>query len=228
MASVTLAGTTRGPTDAPIPGAEARTRHGIAHQCLRGPIARFTTRGWRLRFGASLTVPFGAAARSDERQIRGQRVSESGRRDPALAHHGGGLTFIYLTGGHRLPLGPLSLGVTGNLISSSFKNSQAKNFGDGYPNAASEGQSALDVSGWNGSFGRRSDARSDARSALALGLLPRHSGARRDAAQRHARSHRRTGNQAHLPVTFDTALPDIIRIGARFKPVPTFRASTRR
>ena len=48
----------------------------------------------------------------------------------------------------------MSIGVVGNLVNSSFKNTQAKSFaGDGSPTTANEGRDTLDVKGWQGSFG---------------------------------------------------------------------------
>ncbi len=215
----------RAPTDAPDPpGAEgANTGTASLTNVFGGPMLGFSTRAGDFAFGASLTVPFGG------RGSFGTNDKFVGSAFPKAADGiqrwhimEGGLTFIYLTAGVAYRLGPLSLGVTGNLISSQFKNTQAKNFGDGYPNAASEGRSALDVSGWNGSFGLGAmlEAMPDQLWLSASYQAQPGLGAMQLKGTLDLTDEQ--GNQAHLPVTFDTALPDILRIGGRFKPVPTF------
>jgi long-chain fatty acid transport protein len=66
----------------------------------------------------------------------------------------GKIEVLYFTAGAAYRLGPLSIGATGNVISSTFSLHQARNIGGmGKPNIASEGRSYFDVQGYNGSFG---------------------------------------------------------------------------
>jgi long-chain fatty acid transport protein len=64
------------------------------------------------------------------------------------------LVFLYGTVGAAYRIGPLSVGVSGNVVISSVTESQAKNpAGMGNPDTAREGRANLDVGGIKGSFG---------------------------------------------------------------------------
>jgi long-chain fatty acid transport protein len=216
---------TLAPTDAPDPPGAEGANSGTASvtNVFGGPMLGATTRFGDLAIGASLEVPFGG------RGGFGKNDKFTNSRFP-LAADGiqrwhlidGAVTHIYVTAGAAYRFGPLSIGVTGNLISSSVKNSQAKNFGDGYPNSGLEGRSSLDVSGWQGSFGLGAMWEAmpgklwfGASYQAQPGLGPMKLKGSLDLVDEQQ-------NPVHFPVTFDTALPDITRIGARFKASPTF------
>lgn len=63
----------------------------------------------------------------------------------------GKIEVLYFTAGAAYRLGPISIGATGNFISSTLSLHQARNFA-GSPNANEEGRSYFDVQGYNGSF----------------------------------------------------------------------------
>jgi long-chain fatty acid transport protein len=65
----------------------------------------------------------------------------------------GKIEVLYFSAGAAYRLGPISIGATGNFISSTLANHQARNIGGmGRPNPDSEGTSYFDVQGYNGSF----------------------------------------------------------------------------
>jgi long-chain fatty acid transport protein len=65
----------------------------------------------------------------------------------------GKIEVLYFTAGAAYRLGPLSLGATGNFISSTFSLYQARNIGGaGKPDVGNEGRAYFDVQGYNGSF----------------------------------------------------------------------------
>ena len=213
------------PTDAPDPPGAEGSNSGTASvtNVFGGPMFGATTRLGNFAFGASLSVPFGGRG-SFGKNDRFTNSSFPLAADGIQRWHliDGGLTFIYLTAGAAYRLGPVSIGVTGNLVSSSIKNTQAKNFGDGNPNTASEGRSALDVSGWQGSFGVgvMAEAIPDrlwfgASYQAQPGLGPMRLKGSLDLVDEQS-------NHVHFNVTFDTALPDITRLGVRFKPTQAF------
>jgi long-chain fatty acid transport protein len=212
------------PTDAPDPPGGEGANSGTASvtNVFGGPMFGATTKLGDWAVGASLEVPFGGRGSfgKNDKFVNSQFPLAA---DGIQRWHiiDGAVTFIYLTAGVAYKLGPLALGVTGNLISGSFKNTQAKNFNDGNPNTALEGRSALDVSGWNGSFalGAMIEAIPNqlwfgASYQAEPGLGPMQLKGSLDLVDEQ-------NNPVHFNVTFDTALPDITRIGARFKPSPT-------
>jgi long-chain fatty acid transport protein len=133
----------------------------------------------------------------------------------------GALTYVYGTLGAAYRLGRLSLGASANLIYSSVESTKAKNLtGEQLPDTSREGRAVLDVSGWQGSFG----------AGALLELLEQKLwlGASYQA-QPGLGPMQLTGTlelsydapPVPYPVTFDQALPDIVRLGARYRPVET-------
>lgn len=145
------------PTDPPDPPGGAGANAGTAHlfNVFGAPALGATTRLGNFALGAGLFVPFGG------RESWQQNQSFVGSQYP-LAADGvqrwhvidGALTFIYTTLGVAYRAGPLSIGVTGNLILASTTFSQAKNpNASGSPDTTREGRANLDVSAVTGSFG---------------------------------------------------------------------------
>jgi long-chain fatty acid transport protein len=65
----------------------------------------------------------------------------------------GKIEVIYFSAGAAYRLGPISIGATGNVISSTVANFQARNIGGfGVPDMIREGRSYFDVQGFNASF----------------------------------------------------------------------------
>ena len=139
------------------PGAEgADTGQARFSNLLAAPALAATTWLRRIAVGGALDVPFGGRVDWDQ--------NPRFANDPAfpLAADGvqrwhiveGAVTSLYLTVGAALRLGPLALGVTGNLIRSSVHLRQAKSFN---PQQAvdplNEGRIGIDVDGLHASFG---------------------------------------------------------------------------
>lgn len=210
------------PTDRPDPpGAEgANTGEAKLFNVFGGPMLGATTRIGNFAFGASLTVPFGGRASWSQNDKFKASTQFPLAADGVQRWHGidGALTFIYLTAGAAYRLGPLSIGVTGNLIRSSIQSTQAKKVvGNGDPDTANEGRASLDVSGIQGSFGV----------GAMLEAIPDHLwlGASYQAQPglgpmtlKGSLDITYQGSELPLRVTFDQALPDIVRLGGRFRP----------
>jgi long-chain fatty acid transport protein len=66
----------------------------------------------------------------------------------------GALSALYFTVGAAYKLGPVSIGVSGNVVSTTIDQTQAKNpTGNGQPDANKEGRAFVDASVFNGSIG---------------------------------------------------------------------------
>ena len=189
-----------------------------------GPMLGATTKLGNFAFGASLSVPFGGRASWDKNIRFENHPTFPLAGDGIQRWHGieGALTFIYLTAGAAYRIGPLAIGATGNLVLSSVKSLQAKGFaGKGQPYPDNEGRADLEVSGTHGSFalGAMFEALPD---RLWVGASYQ--------AQPGLGAQVLTGtlNNSYLsappapfPVKFHQALPDIVRLGARFRPLET-------
>jgi long-chain fatty acid transport protein len=184
-----------------------------------GPMLGATMKVGSLAFGLSLSVPFAGRVHWDKESAFVNSPYPLAA-DGEQRWHGidGALTFMYLTAGAAYRIGPLAIGATGNLVLSSISQLQAKNpIGDGIPNTAREGRAQLDVSGTQGSFalGAMFEAIKDrlwlgASYQAQPGLGP----------MTLSGSLVITYGTGTLPtdVEFHQALPDIIRLGARFRP----------
>ena len=188
-----------------------------------GPMLGATTKLGDLAFGASLSVPFGGRA-SWDKNVRFENHPQYPLAGDGLQRwHGidGALTFIYLTAGAAYRIGPLSIGASGNLVLSSIKSLQAKGFaGTGRPEPDNEGRAEVDVSGTHGSFalGAMFEALPDrlwvgASYQAQPGLGPQ--------VLSGNLTNTYLGSSAPYPVKFNQALPDIVRLGARFRPTET-------
>ncbi len=212
---------TRAPTDSEdSPGAEgANAGHARLSNVFGAPALGATMRLGDLAIGVGLFVPFGGKATwgtNDKFANSDFPLAAAGvQRWHAIE---GSLSFIYTTVGVAYRLGPISLGVSGNLILSSVSFHQAKNpTGGGDPDTAREGRAKLDVSGVTGSFGvglmweaveRRLWLGASYQSQPGFGPLKLNGTLDISSP---------TTNQ-HDEVTFTQGLPDIMRAGMRWKP----------
>ena len=185
-----------------------------------GPMLGASTRLGDFAFGLALSVPFGGRAHWG----RNPRFDGSAQfplaADGVQRWHGieGALTFIYGTLGVAYRFGRVAVGVTGNLIRSSMFSTQAKTpIGDGSPDTTREGRATLDVRGTHASFA----------AGTLIELLPgrlwlggsyqaqpglgpmRLSGTITQEYQ---------GQRSPFPVTLTQALPDVVRVGTRWRP----------
>jgi long-chain fatty acid transport protein len=185
------------------------------------PMFGATLRAGNFAFGAAVYVPFGGRAHWSKNEN-----FEGGAEYPLAADgvqrwHGieGALTYLYGTVGVAYRLGPLGIGVSGNLVRSSVLSRKAKNpTGQGDPDTEHEGRVELDVSGTQASFGVGAllEALEDelwvgASYQAQPGLGPMQLSGTLTLTY--------DGSSAPYPVTFDQALPDIVRAGARYRPL---------
>jgi long-chain fatty acid transport protein len=170
--------------------------------------------------GAGLFVPFGGRAKWS------QNPSFVGHSTYPLAADGvqrwhsirGAITFLYVSLGAAYRIGPLSLGVSGNLISGSVQSLRAYNpSADTLPDSDQEGRADLDFHHIVGSFGAGAlfeaiedrlwlGASYQAQPSLGAMTLPGTLVVSYGGVQRTDK------------VELTQALPDIVRLGARYRP----------
>lgn len=212
------------PTDQPEPpGAEGAT-FGTAKlfNVFGGPMLGATHRRGPFAFGLGLMVPFGGRAHWGE--------NDKFKNDPMypLAADGiqrwhsieGALTFIYFSGAAAYRVGPVSVGVTGSLVRSSVFSSQAKSpVGFGDPDVDREGRAEIDVSGYQAAIGLGVMVEAIAnRLWLGLGYQSQPGFGPQTLQGTLKTSYQ--GNEASFNVDFHQALPDSVRLGARFRALP--------
>ncbi len=130
----------------------------------------------------------------------------------------GALTYVYGTLGVAYSIGRLSVGASANLIHSSVVSTKAKNpTGQGDPDTAREGRVTLDVGGWQGSFGAGALLEL-LEQKLWLGASYQAQPALGPMRLTGTLTLAYDGSSVPFPVTFDQALPDVVRLGARYRP----------
>ena len=191
-----------------------------------------STRLGDLALGLSLSVPFGGRARWDGNDRFADHPQFPLAAEGVQRWHGieGSLTFLYATFGVAYRLGRLALGASGNLIRSSVQDPPGQD-ADGRRHARYHPRRPRHPRRRRHprQLRRRRHARSGARPAMAGRILPGAARAGPDAAGGHA-SPRNTGAaQTPLPVTLVQALPDIARLGLRYRlgPAVELRLSAR-
>jgi long-chain fatty acid transport protein len=203
------------------PGAEgANSGKAELLNVFGAPMLGATLRLGDFALGAAAYVPFGGRAHWSQNEAFAGGSAYPLAKDGVQRWHSieGALTYFYGTVGLAYRIGKLSVGASANLISSSVVSKKAKNpTGQGDPDTEHEGRVELDVSGIQGSFGVGAlfEALAD---ELWLGASYQ--------AQPGLGPMRLTGtltvsydgSSAPFPVTFDQALPDIVRFGARYRP----------
>lgn len=182
------------------------------------PALGATTKLGNLALGAGLFVPFGGRANWDTNDaLAGSKYPLAAAGVQRWHMIDGALTFIYGTVGAAYRFGPLSIGVAGNLVLASAALEQAKNAGgSGEPDTVREGRAKLDASGVTASFGagamveavpRRLWLAASYQSQPNMG--PMALGGTLDITAP-------TGSTS-AKVNFNQALPDIVRLGARWR-----------
>jgi long-chain fatty acid transport protein len=209
------------PTDPPEPAGGQGSNTGEAHlfNVFGGPALGVTTRFGALALGAGLFVPFGGMESwaKNDKFVNSQQYPLAA--DGVQRWHiiDGQLAFIYGTLGAAYKLGPLSVGVSGNIVFSSVTESQAKNpLGAGLPETEREGRANLDVGGTFGSFGA---------GAMVEAIPKRLWLAASYQAQPGMGPQTLSGTlkitsplvNSNYKVTFTQALPDIVRAGVRWR-----------
>jgi long-chain fatty acid transport protein len=212
--------------DVPEPAGAAGANYGTAtaFNAFGGPMAGAILKLGNFAIGAAGYAPFGGSVRFDQnRAFTGSMFP--GAVDGVARWHGydASTMSIYGTLGIAYKLGPVSLGVSGNLILTSLNLSRAQNVsgGAGINDVASEGRSHLDVKGVNGSFGVGAmlEAIPD---RLWIGASyqaqPGLGEMRLNGTLEIDPSYIQPNDSTKIDVTFHQALPDIIRLGVRYKP----------
>jgi long-chain fatty acid transport protein len=215
-----------GPTEPAEPTGAEGANYGRATllNVFGAPMLGATTKlNERLAIGAAFFVPFGGRASWDTNEKFENHPQYPLAEDGVQRWHTieGALTFMYFSVGAALKLGPLSVGVSGNLVRSSVESYKARTLvGEGDPDIDSEGRARLDVSGWQGGFGVGGTLEVlpnrlwiGASYQAQPGLGPMQLSGTLEV--------RYQGDKNTYPVTFDTALPDSYRLGARYRPTPT-------
>lgn len=213
---------TLAPTDVANPPEAATGNAGRAayFNVFGAPMAGGVLRLGKLALGAALYVPFGG-------RISYQR-NEQHAGDPNFGQAvdgvqrwtitEGSLTFIYGTVGVGYRLGPLGLGLTANLVHSSVQNTQAENpTGNGDPDSLHEGRNVLDVSGTHGSFGVGAMLEA-VPNRLWLGVSYQSRPGFGSMTLNGTLVLTYQGAPLTTRVSFTNALPDIVRLGVRFRP----------
>jgi long-chain fatty acid transport protein len=204
------------------PGAEGADV-GEAHfsNVLAAPALAATIRRGRLGVGAAFYVPFGGNVHWDGNPRFASSPDFPFAADGVQRWHAieGSIKSLYFTLGAAVRLGPLSLGVTGNLIRSSVYLRKAKSFSATPVDLMNEGRIALDVSGFHASvglgamveavpnflwFGASYQAQPGFGPIKLDGTLAISDG---------------SGMSASRDVTYTSALPDIVRAGVRIRPI---------
>jgi long-chain fatty acid transport protein len=210
------------PTDTPEPEGAVGANTGRAElfNVFGAPMWGASARLWDFSVGAAMYETFGG-------RVRWSKTYEYlDHPDFPLAAGGpqrwhsirGDLVYLYSTLGLAFRFGGLRIGVTGNLILSSVNSFKAKNpTGMGDPDTSREGRVDVDVSGWQGSFGIGA-LFEVLPGSLWLGASYQAQPGLGPMRLEGELTLSYAGSSALFPVSFDQALPDITRVGARFRP----------
>jgi long-chain fatty acid transport protein len=209
------------PSDAE--GANVGTAHFM--NVFGSPFLGVTKKLDYLSFGIATYAPFGGRIHWSPNHVfvNDQKYPLAGDGIQRWSIIEGGITHLYSTVGVAIRGGPVAFGITGNLIYSNVFNTQAKSLaGQGAPDTANEGRNSIDVSGIEGSLGAglMVEAVEDQlwfgasyQSRPGLGGPMKLAGTMTLSYQ---------GDVTSTPITFTHALPDILRLGIRYRPLPAF------
>ncbi|AKT43953.1 OmpP1/FadL family transporter [Chondromyces crocatus] len=206
------------PGDSSVAG--ANTGSASLFNAVAAPMIGASAKFGDFAIGAGFYVPFGGQASWNKNDAFENNPDYAGPVDGVQRWHtiSGAIQSMYFSLGaaYKLPFG-LSIGLSGNLIRSSASTLRARNL-DGSNTLAMEGRSLLDVSGLQASFGAglMYEAMKD---KLWFGASyqarPNINGqVKLDGTLRNNFS----GTMTEDAVTLHQGLPDVIRLGARFKP----------
>jgi long-chain fatty acid transport protein len=214
---------TPAPTDTPEPaGAEgANTDQATLFNVLAAPMVGASAKFGDFAIGAGFFVPIGGAAVWDQNDKFKDDPKYPGTVDGGQRWYSieGTIRTLSFTGSvaYQIPNTGLSLGVSGNLLRSEIHTLRARK-ADGTNDISEEGRSLVDVGNWAGSFGAGAmlealpdklwfglsyQSRPNVAGGMTLGgTLTNYFG----------------GDNAPLDIEVHQDLPDIVRLGARFRP----------
>jgi len=206
------------------PGAEGADT-GQAHfsNVFGAPALAATTWLRRVALGGAFYVPFGGRVHWDQ--------NPRFVNDPAfpLAADGvqrwhiieGSVTSLYFTLGAAVRLGPVAVGLTGNLVRSSVHSLQAKSFNPQQSvDPLNEGRIGIDVSGIHGSFGVGALAEVVPERLWVGASYQAQPGFGPMKLDGTLSTSLGTDVAPPRPITYTHALPDIVRAGVRARPLP--------
>lgn len=212
-----------GQGDAPEPAGFAGANYGTATalNLFGGPMLGASVKLGQLTLGAAAYAPFGGNVHFDRTETFAGSMYP-GAADGVARWHGydAGTMSIYATAGGAYRIGPVSIGLTGNLIYSTISMARAQNL-NGSNELTGEGRSKLDVSGVNGSFGAGVMVEAlpqmlwlslSYQAQPGLGTMQLSGKLEVDATVP------KSTESVTQDVTLHQALPDIFRLGARLRP----------
>jgi long-chain fatty acid transport protein len=206
--------------DTPEPAGFAGANYGTAKalNVFGGPMLGASFKLGDFAFGAAAYAPFGGSVHFDRNEAFANTMYPYAADGVARWHAYDASTMtIYGTLGVAYRLGPLSLGVSGNLAWTTLQYDRAQRSGAGLNDLAAEGRSLLDVSGVHGSFGvgamwevapRKFWLAASYQAQPGLGAMQLNGTLELGM----------NGESGKQDVTFHQALPDIFRFGARYRP----------
>ncbi len=211
-------------SDAAVPAgaAGANTGRSTLLNLVPSPFAGATYRFGKIAVGLAFFTPFGGQSAWDQNaRFRGNSTYPGAVDGVARwAIISGTLRSSFFTLGAAYDFGPVSVGVTGNLIQTAVEISQAREPSGGN-DIRSEGRSLLDVHSWDGSVGfgvtykapgnkLRLGASYQSRPGFGGGIV----------ANGTLKTVFSTGRLDTNQVAFTTDLPDVFRLGATYVPRP--------
>jgi long-chain fatty acid transport protein len=129
----------------------------------------------------------------------------------------GKMEILYFTAGAAYRLGPLGIGATANLISSTVLVNQAKG-NQGYADTTQEGRAFLDAHGFNGSFAAGAMLEILRDQMWLAGSYQAQPGMGQQSLNGFSTNTQYGTTSLPFPVTFTQSLPDIFRAGLRVRP----------
>ena len=142
-----------------------------------------------------------------------------GRRATCWFAIDGKIEVLYFSAGAAYRIGPVSIGASGNFISSTVSLLQARNIGGtGKPDAIEEGRGSFDVHGYNGSFGAGVTFEAIPERLYVGASYQAQPGMGPQALNGDLYVTPPGQKATHYDVTLHQSLPDVFRAGARFRP----------
>ncbi len=182
------------------------------------PTLGATTKFGNLAVGAGLFVPFGGRVSWNPNEAFRNDARYPLAVDGVQRWHGidGAVTYLYATLGVAYKFGRFSVGLSGNLIFSNLKLNQAKGLVNGDDDVDAEARSAIDVKATTGSF-----ALGGMFEAIENVLYIGASYQAAPGSKQHGTLTLTQGDATLVrAVDFRQGMPDIVRLGARYRPVP--------
>ncbi len=213
---------TQAPSEMPDPPGAEGSDTGTARfsSLFGGPALALTTWIDRVALGAALYAPFFGSIHWDQNPRFVNDPKFPGAADGIQRWHfiDGSLSSVYVSLGAATRFGPVAIGVTGNLIRSAVYLNFAKSFSQQVVDVNSEGRIAIDVSGWEASFGLGVMVEAIADRLWFGASYQAQPGLGQTKLDGTLTLSMGDGKNPQS-VTFTEALPDIVQAGLRFRPI---------